>query len=264
MSTSKRTCRPLASAAGAIAAGIAGAQSLHAAVIHQAVDIDIPEDTADYQVDLNGDAIPEFDIQLFESIVKVADFDAGSSTGVLRDENGLTANLPAGAVIGPFGLFDTQGPDRLSGINDDKPDGNFQQSDGPGYIGVEFLIDDQIHYGYVGYQGTGPDGAASGKIFSLGYEDVPNTAILAGAGAGSGLTADVDADGDVDGNDFLEIQRGFGATYDSEDIAAFKDQFGQTTGAEAAVSAVPEPSALALLAAGAAGISAYRRRRRQE
>jgi hypothetical protein len=258
-----KTKQKLARAASAMAAGLAGAQSLDAAVQHQNVDVDIPLEVGDYQVDINGDFVREFDIQVFDTITKVADFEEnGSPTGafVALDNDGLTANLPQGASIDSTLFYGVPTHDRLSGTTTDEFDGNFQVSDGPGYIGVQFLIEGQTHYGYVGYEGTGAEGSANGKVFSLGYDDAPNTPILAGAGAPMGLGADKDDDNDVDGNDLLLIQQGLGAQYDADDLAQWRSQFGQVSGATS-VSAVPEPSALALLAAGATGVAAYRRRR---
>jgi hypothetical protein len=246
------------------AAGLGAAQSLEAAVQHQNVDVDIPADFPDYQVDIDGNGVREFDIQVFDTITKVADFEAnGSPTGafVALDGAGVTANLPQGTSIEPSLLFGVPAHDQLSGTTND-PQGNFQVSDGPGYIGVQFLIEGQTHYGYVGYEGTGAEGSANGRVFSLGYEDVPNTAILAGAGDTVGLGADKDGDGDVDGNDLLVIQQGLGAAYDGDDVSEWKTQFGQGSGAEASVAAIPEASTLALLATGAAGIPLYRRRRK--
>jgi hypothetical protein len=136
--------------------------------------------------------------------------------------------------------------------------------DPAGFIGVEFTIDTATHYGYVGFQGVETDdlnAGPEGRIFGFGYESEPNTPIAAGAGLVPALTADVDVDGDVDGNDFLIIQRGLGDVYDAEDMAALQSQFGQGGAAAAAQSAVPEPSSLSMLAAGAAGIARYRRRR---
>jgi hypothetical protein len=71
--------------------------------------------------------------------------------------------------------------------------------------------------------------------------------------------ADVDANGVVDGNDLLIIQRGLGSTYNSSHVAGFKAEYGLGLSG-GAVSAVPEPAAVSLLAAGAAGIPLYRRR----
>jgi hypothetical protein len=197
----------LASAAGAMAAGLGGAQSLDAAVVYQAVDVDIPADSSDYHVDLNGDAVTEFDIQLFEMRIKAADY--GPTAATLRAPDGFVANLPAGTVIGPSSSpFSNSGLDTLNGIEGGNPAGKFQTSAGPGYIGVTFQIAGAAHFGYVGYQGTGAENSATGKIFALAYETEPRGAITAGA--------------------------------------------------------VPEPASLTMLAAGAAGLTALRRRAKRD
>src|SRR5688500_20318987 len=92
----------LARAAGAVAAGFAGAQSLEAAVQHQNVDVEIPADMGTYQVDINGDLVREFDIKVFDTITKVANFEENEvPTGafVALDDQFLTANLPQGVSI---------------------------------------------------------------------------------------------------------------------------------------------------------------------
>jgi hypothetical protein len=243
---------------------------LDAAVHFTPVDVNISETPpTEFHVDFNGDAIAEFDIQHFGTVVKVADFHEDSETmtataGVVVDPNdSQTANLPAGTLIGPVSDFSVGAPpggDRLNGIRevDDSadidddgdvdgndlllvqrdlgdpydaddiaayqaqfgrtdtffPSGNFQVSDGPGFIGVQFQIGGNLHYGYVGFEGTGAENDDSGHIFALGYEDQPNTAIQAGAGIPP----------------------------------------------SAAVNAVPEPASLSMLTAGAAGLAWYRRR----
>jgi hypothetical protein len=199
----------LASAAGALAAGLGGAQSLDAAVVFQAVDVDIPADMNEYHVDLNGDATNEFDIQLSDDLLRIKATDYGATAGTLRAADGFVANLPAGTVIGPSsGTYSSMGLDTLNGIESGNPAGKFQTSAGAGYIGVTFQIAGAAHFGYVGYQGTGAENSANGKIFALAYETEPRGAITAGA--------------------------------------------------------VPEPASLTMLAAGAAGVAAIRRRAKRE
>jgi hypothetical protein len=244
-----------------LAAGLGGAQSLDAAVAHRAVDVSIPATINDYPIDIDQDGNVEFDIQLFVdpsgNITKYSHLAAGD--GLRRidsgDQTGVVENLPGGTLIAPGDNFLGAVPgttDRLSGKNSALPYGDFQVSDGPGYIGIEFQTGDGLHYGYVGYQGTGNEGDGSGHIYSIGYETNPGVGVTT-------PVADVDADGDVDGNDLLVIQRGLGSKYNSTHVAGFRAEYGLgLTGG--AVTAVPEPAAVSLLAAGAVGIPLYRRR----
>ncbi len=75
------------------------------------------------------------------------------------------------------------------------------------------------------------------------------------AATGQGPAGDFDNDQDVDGNDFLTWQRGFGSTYDAADLADWKANFGMSP----SISAVPEPSALALSLIALMGLAARRR-----
>ena len=75
-------------------------------------------------------------------------------------------------------------------------------------------------------------------------------------------SGDFDSDLDVDGSDFLAWQRGFmtlPSNYDATDLVNWQAQYGTGALASAAVSAVPEPSAL-LLASLAVGCCSHRRR----
>lgn len=263
--------RHLAGAAGAVAAGLGGAQSLDAAVLAQTLEAEVPPT---YVIDFDGDGFKEFEIADYhevsatniEDTIKVSAFPEAGGVNLALDGENYTANLAGGTLIGPsltFGVPPGE-TDDLSGVKNEVTVGNFQVEDGPGYIGVSFPIAGATHYGYVGYQAVETDelnGGPEGRIFGFGYESVPDTAIVAGAGLELPLTADVDQDDDVDGNDYLIIQRGIGGAYDADDIAAFKEQFGQGGSTAAAVGAVPEPSSLAMLAAGAAGVALYRRRK---
>ena len=282
-----------AGAVGAVATGLGGIPASDAAVVYTPVDVDVPVDTGDYRVDVNNDGISEFDIQHFASVTKVIDFTNPDPPGptsmaaVVVDPGDLrTANLALGTLIGPSSLWGPTGAaptggDPLNGTIDDDsnpatpdvPAGHFQVSDGSGFIGVKFLISGATHYGYVGYEGTGAENDAAGHVYALGYEDAPNTGIEAGAGIPAGQAADFDGDDDIDGEDLLIWQRGLGLTDQTDnsngdadgnetvegaDLDLWKAQFGGA--AVGAISAVPEPTSLSLLAAGAAGLSLYRRR----
>src|SRR5215207_3757926 len=89
-------------AVGMVAGGLGSAQSLEAAVQHQSIDVDIPAEVTDYHVDIDGDALREFDIQVFDTVTKVADFsENGSPTDafVALDSDGLSAYLAQGTPI---------------------------------------------------------------------------------------------------------------------------------------------------------------------
>jgi len=265
--------RRLAGAVGAVAAGLGAGQSAEAAVTVQNFDPPL-EAAPGLDIDLGNDTVREFRLGVaidgeFDDLGIKADSFAGTMhgnppetwpgmAGVIM-ENGQAANLAPGTLIGPADTYVSPFLTRLNGHTNDTdgiPVGNF--NDASGFIGVQFELNANTHYGYVGYEGDAGLGG-DGRVFTIGWEDVPNTAVLAG-NAPPGLATDYDGDNDVDGNDFLIWQRGLGTTHDADDLATWRTEFGQTAAA-AAIGAVPEPGSLALLAMGAAGISSYRQRR---
>ncbi len=148
----------------------------------------------------------------------------------------------------------------------------------PGFLGVQFDIGGNTHYGFVELDidvsvlnGNG-FAANVARIFSYGYEDVPDSHI---SGPGN---ADFDRDGDVDVADMLQFQRGVGlptplqpdgdanrdGTVDGDDLAILESQFGDGSQPIANLGAVPEPNTLGLIAVGAVGLSAVRRIRRNK
>jgi hypothetical protein len=274
-----------------MAAGVGAGQSANAAVVVQ--DFAPPLDAqASIDVDLGGDAVPEFRIGVainasFMDIGIKADEFAGTmfedppGSGMFTTrpgmaavimEGGLASNLAAGMLIGPGNTYETPFLTRLNGVDGDgNPVGNF--NDASGFIGVQFELNGNTHYGYVGYEGDSGAGG-DGRLFTIGWEDTPDTALFAG-NVPPPTTADFDGDADVDGEDFLIWQRGVGltgqtdnsngdadgnGTVEGADLNLWTDQFGSGV-AVGPAGAVPEPTSLALLAAGAAALTAYRRRK---
>ena len=186
MSKVQRGRHRLAGAVGAVAAGLGAAPSTEAAIVFAPVNADIPPT---YAVDLDGDAAKEFEISEFASVTKIGGFAAGA--GVVTDAgDGRTANLAPGTLIGPGSTFSSGVPEIVGGLAEDQlngtdtgtPVGHFQPTDPAGFIGVKFLIGGAVHYGYVGYQGTGTTADATGHVYGIGYESTPDAAIEAGAG----------------------------------------------------------------------------------
>ena len=91
-----------------------------------------------------------------------------------------------------------------------------------------------------------------------GLTDVTDSYITYTLATPPGLAGDADLDGDVEGDDFLDIQTGFGTTYSAADVVAWKTNYG-THPAVAVQAAVPEPSALAMALLVVGGIAGYRR-----
>jgi len=259
--------RRLAGALGALAAGL-GVQAAQGAIHTTPIDVIVPEDNADNSsgvpLDLDGDGFHEFDIRKYASVSKVAKIQSG--VGLLRGTDTKTVNVAGGTLIdgslGPYwgGTDDmnVSQVDQLAGTDKGTPTGNFQVSDGPGYIAVQFDILGQTHYGYVGYEGLPPENSNNGHVFAMAYEDQPNVGIVAGMTA-TGFAADVNADGRVDGKDFLTIQRGLGSTTGPSDVSSFRALYGRSAGA---VAAVPEPTGLAVAGSAVAGLAAARRKKK--
>ncbi|RIK85061.1 MAG: hypothetical protein DCC67_04505 [Planctomycetota bacterium] len=110
---------------------------------------------------------------------------------------------------------------------------------------------------------SGLTGATFGDYFSVtgtaGSADYKLTSLLT-----AGVAGDYDGDGDVDGNDFLDWQRGGSPNpLSAGDLATWKSAFGSGAGT-AAVGAVPEPASLLAALVGAACLAAGARRRTRQ
>lgn len=106
----------------------------------------------------------------------------------------------------------------------------------------------------VSHDDTSPAALSSGLSGVLANENFGGLPVL---GVWDDVTAssiistspgDIDEDGDVDGTDFLEIQRGFGNTTNAQDLTDWQNNYGN--GSLSAITAVPEPTGLALALSG--------------
>jgi len=190
----------------------------------------------------------------------------------------VAENIGHGAAIDTNRIFTASGTHNGNSYTRDYGSDGFKKlphknwgakDEGHGFVGISFSISGQQHFGWAEVtRGYDPDGN-----FNL--------------------------DDKVDGADFLEAQRGFGALegdYTSEDLTLWEENFpanditpgitlhgfgyqtdqgvasvtptigGSTIDPPAAVAAagIPEPSSILLLAMGAAGLGSWRRRRSKD
>ena len=129
------------------------------------------------------------------------------------------------------------------------------------YIGFAFPIGPTDLY-YAWMRVSIDNAAGTFTVHDWAWENERGSPIIAGAG---GL-GDFDVNAVVDGNDFLVWQRNFGVPesgHDADDLTDWKSAYCNAPPATAVIQAIPEPSALGLLAAGAVGVELLRRRRRR-
>ena len=186
----------------------------------------------------------------------------GAFVGFQSGSEYYVSALTAGTYIDKSDLFYGTGEGILAfGAN--KPNAEFNDVE-DAYFGFSFPLDKSPppaqRESVMGWARVTIDNAAGTFILKdIAYEDDPNAGITVGD-AGF-LTGDLDADGDVDGDDFLLWQRGFGDTYNFVNLESWAENYGTSVPPDPESSSVPEPGTLGLLAAGAAGLVACRRRR---
>jgi hypothetical protein len=276
--------RRLVGAISAVAGGFVTGQTAEAVVVFQDFAPPLEVDPTEHFIDLDNDGVREFRIGVaidgdFTDLGIKADTFAGRESrpgmaGLIIDPlNNSAANLAAGTLIGPTDVFVTPFLTRLNGDTDDssfQPAGNFNSDPvlvDPGYIAVQFERNGNTHYGYVAYEGDAGLGG-NGRIHKIGYEDTPLLGIAAGSEtsipANVGVPGDFDGSGSVDAADYVVWAKKLG---NLQSFNVWRSNYGNPSGSGAAVGQslstgnVPEPTSLALLAAGAAGLPWYRRRR---
>ncbi len=164
------------------------------------------------------------------------------------------------------------------------------------FAGIRFNLGGNVHYGWAQISRSQVDGIDSFTLHGFGYNDTPGAATQTvdvvgfpgnfdGNGVVDGLdfllwqrdqsvgsladweanygmpipqlAGDFTGDGKVDGNDFLLWQRDPSVG----SLAFWKTNYGMGAPLSAASSSVPEPNSILLLAAGAAGLGMWRKKR---
>ncbi|QDT75644.1 hypothetical protein [Lacipirellula limnantheis] len=118
------------------------------------------------------------------------------------------------------------------------------------FIGFAFPIGPtNLYYGWLRLD---VDNAAGTMLLKdWAYEDQLGVGIATGDVGIGPIAGDFDGNLRVDGADFLRWQRGLGTTYSTFDLFDWKRNYGGGLGLMPTVSAVPEPAAFGLAAAGA-------------
>jgi len=189
----------MAYAAGAVAAGVSGAESADAAVVYSADTIPFGVNEAK-GVDFNHDGTAEYNIGHERTGT-----DANTDRVLLKDQanpstgayvfnldtygNPSVAPVPAGTLIGPDSTMGSQFNGNVGNrIIDEDSDDNGQLDDPRAtnfatntlqYIGVRFRLNGEDRYGWIGINITNPDDL-TGQVSGFAYEDT-GAAIAAGA-----------------------------------------------------------------------------------
>jgi hypothetical protein len=184
-----------AMAAAAAGAGIlAAAEPAEARIISSEVNINIPLNGGVIQFDLNGDGIPDFGLSAhiyefagappmgnFTSWLRVIPAQAGNEVwGVSSDKDQCAVAVRAGVSIDKGRPF---APKALTMV---EATGSYTRGRSshcpwhgshPPYLGLKFLIDGEIHYGWARVSTA----ERSAVLTGYAYETIPNKPITAGA-----------------------------------------------------------------------------------
>lgn len=241
--------------------------------------IDLEQELAgDYYIDMDGNGADDFRIRY-----QIAGYDPAAIRfqGVGYSEELTNTNKGNDYYVRSFELGDSIGPGAVTtstgyGIVTANylNFGAVDTENYPQFAGIRLDIGGSTHYGWVRMQTSPVDFPGSGApippltatIFEWAYETDPDTAIIAGD-VGSFNPGDFDLDTDVDGDDLTKWQGDYGVNGNSDadldgdsdgrDFLIWQRNY---TGPGVTSAAVPEPTSLALLAAGC-GAFALRRRR---
>ena len=154
------------------------------------------------QLDLNNDGTPDFAFGLsstvrytsigytsrFKFLLRVAPDQAGNQV-VQGQQAGTVAAIAAGKTIGPQQKFGANGylVHQIYSRNSkgkDLSSGSWRNLEFA-YVGLKFLINGQVHYGWARVKFPYPNGYGFPSIYGYAYESVANQPIVAGQTSGT-------------------------------------------------------------------------------
>lgn len=161
----------------------------NASVVYTDLNPDQTLINSSFSVDMDGDSNAEFDLDNWST--PPSSYYSGSSvwaTGVEMIESSTTLGyleiINSGMTIGAASNFVSSGVLDLFQTSSDPWIGQSQK-----YIGVKFLINSNVHYGWVEVS-INPSTYET-TIHGFAYETVPNTSILAGDKGVTGFQSDL-------------------------------------------------------------------------
>ena len=169
-------------AAGAAGLGMmAGVQSADARIVYTATNIYFERGA---RLDVNNDGITDFEIMqtCFSDVSFVCNLRAGGApgNGLLGYAGGWASRLAPGAEIGASGIFYRNGRNLMASSHDPGGSGGAWKNGGNGFLGLEFQIGGQVHYGWAEVFVAGPPPTYYGQVTGYAYNTVPNQPIRAG------------------------------------------------------------------------------------
>lgn len=281
-------------AAGAAASGLSAKQAEAVVLAVGPVDIEVVRGLEAFQLNIDGDDFT--DVSLSNYVFNYGNYQGATVTFAPGQLVGFQAGLLSYASALAEG--DLIGDSTVSNFFEaslaygaENPSAQFNDVDGA-YIGLSFPITDfgdpetdeddvqNLHFGWVRVTINNEEGVF--VVNNFAYETEPGVGILAGDIGSTGVPGDFNNDGATNAADFTVWRDNLGATFsvdaenplfangdntgdsegvvDDTDYLFWSDNYGATA-TPSAVSGVPEPATLGLLAAGAIGLPLLRRTR---
>jgi hypothetical protein len=196
----------LAYAAAASGALIGFAQPAAAEIIYTPSNIPLAQGFAGgavTQFDIDNDGVADFAFSNFSyfthglgaAYLKISPDQTGNEIvgKLIKGQRRITAAaLPDGAVVGPDANFQSS-PRGLYMAGIFLGSTNANDSGGwltveTAYLGLKFVVNGEVHYGWARVKFIGPGAYASGSIYGYAYESVANQPIVTGQTSGTAKT----------------------------------------------------------------------------